>query len=111
MWAVLWNAWFFNKEVKITLTIDGVEQEVKSINDLQKAVKNLGTETKETKEETLKRLGFQVHTCAECGKTGAMWRWYTGTHLCNDCARPVFIKYLQTLKIIIIGLVITYFFL
>ena len=41
-----------NKEVKITLTIDGVEQEVKSINDLQKAVKNLGTETKETKEET-----------------------------------------------------------
>lgn len=41
-----------NKEVKITLTVDGVEQEIKSIDDLKKAVKNLGNETKDTKEQT-----------------------------------------------------------
>jgi len=68
--------------------------------------------TKETKEEAMKRLGLVIKTCITCGATGALWRWYTGTDLCNECARPQFIKYLQTLeKVVVLGLVINHFFL
>ena len=41
-----------NKEVKITLTIDGVEQEIKSVDDLKNAVKTLGNETQKTEKQT-----------------------------------------------------------
>ena len=40
-----------DKEVKITLVIDGAEKEVKSVEELEKAIKDLGNETKKTKKE------------------------------------------------------------
>jgi len=68
--------------------------------------------TKETKEEAMKRLGLVIKTCSECGESGALWRWYTNTELCNSCARPVFLKYLQTVgKVLIVSFIITYLFL
>jgi len=39
-----------NKEVKISITVDGVNKEIKSVNDLKEAVKELGDETKKTKK-------------------------------------------------------------
>ena len=39
------------EEVKITFTIDGIEKEVKSVEELQKEMKNLGKETKKVAEE------------------------------------------------------------
>ena len=39
------------QEVKITFTIDGIEKEVKSVEELQKEMKNLGKETKKVAEE------------------------------------------------------------
>ena len=66
--------------------------------------------TKETKQEALKRLGIVLKVCVQCGVTGAMWRFYTDTELCNECAKPLSIKYLQTLeKVVILGFIITYF--
>ena len=41
-----------DKEVKITLTIDGIDQEVKDVNDLKEKMKDLGKETKKAGEET-----------------------------------------------------------
>lgn len=40
-----------DKEVKITLTIDGVAKEVKNVEDLQKEMSKLGKETKQASEE------------------------------------------------------------
>jgi len=39
------------QEVKITFTIDGIEKEVKSVEELQKEMKNLGKETKNVAQE------------------------------------------------------------
>lgn len=39
------------QEVKITFTIDGIEKEVASVEELQKEMKNLGKETKKVAEE------------------------------------------------------------
>ena len=39
------------QEVKITFTIDGIEKEVKSVEELQKEMKNLGKETKAVAQE------------------------------------------------------------
>ena len=39
------------EEVKITFTIDGIEKEVQSVEELQKEMKNLGKETKKVAEE------------------------------------------------------------
>ena len=39
------------QEVKITFTIDGIEKEVKSVEELQKEMANLGKETKKAAEE------------------------------------------------------------
>jgi len=41
-----------NKEVKITLSVDGVDKEIKSINDLKDALKDLGENTEKTEKKT-----------------------------------------------------------
>ncbi len=41
-----------NKEVKITITVDGVDKEIKSVDDLKEAVKSLGNEQKATADKT-----------------------------------------------------------
>ena len=39
------------EEVKITFTIDGIEKEVKSVEELQKEMNKLGKETKKVAQE------------------------------------------------------------
>ena len=41
-----------NKEVIITIKVDGVEKEIKSVDELKQAVKQLGDTTKKTEKET-----------------------------------------------------------
>lgn len=41
-----------NKEVKIILKVEGVDKEIKTVDDLTSAVKSLGTENKKTAEST-----------------------------------------------------------
>lgn len=41
-----------NKEVKIIITVDGVEKEIRSMEDLKNAVKKLGDETEKTEKKT-----------------------------------------------------------
>ena len=40
-----------DKEVKITLTIDGIDQDIKNVDDLKKKMKDLGDQTEKTGEQ------------------------------------------------------------
>ncbi len=60
------------EEVKITFTIDGIEKEVKSVEELQKEMKNLGKETKKVAEEnSILAKGKQAFADMKAGIKGA----------------------------------------
>ena len=60
------------QEVKITFTIDGIEKEVKSVEELQKEMKNLGKETKKVAEEnSILAKGKQAFADMKAGIKGA----------------------------------------
>jgi len=60
------------EEVKITFTIDGIEKEVKSVEELQKEMKNLGKETKKVAQEnTILAKGKKAFEDMKAGIKGA----------------------------------------
>jgi hypothetical protein len=60
------------QEVKITFTIDGIEKEVKSVEELQKEMKNLGKETKAVAQEnSILAKGKQAFADMKAGIKGA----------------------------------------
>ena len=60
------------EEVKITFTIDGIEKEVKSVEELQKEMSKLGKETKKVAEEnSILAKGKQAFTDMKAGIKGA----------------------------------------
>lgn len=60
------------QEVKITFTIDGIEKEVKSVEELQKEMKNLGKETKKVAQEnTILAKGKKAFEDMKAGIKGA----------------------------------------
>lgn len=60
------------QEVKITFTIDGIEKEVKSVEELQKEMSNLGKETKKVAQEnSILAKGKQAFTDMKAGIKGA----------------------------------------
>ncbi len=60
------------EEVKITFTIDGIEKEVKSVEELQKEMSKLGKETKKVAQEnTILAKGKQAFADMKAGIKGA----------------------------------------
>ena len=60
------------QEVKITFTIDGIEKEVKSVEELQKEMSNLGKETKKVAQEnSILAKGKQAFADMKAGIKGA----------------------------------------
>ena len=60
------------QEVKITFTIDGIEKEVKSVEELQKEMSNLGKETKKVAQEnSILAKGKQAFNDMKAGIKGA----------------------------------------
>ncbi len=60
------------EEVKITFTIDGIEKEVKSVEELQKEMSNLGKETKKVAQEnTILAKGKKAFADMKAGIKGA----------------------------------------
>jgi len=60
------------EEVKITFTIDGIEKEVKSVEELQKEMSNLGKETKKVAQEnTILAKGKKAFDDMKTGIKGA----------------------------------------
>ena len=60
------------QEVKITFTIDGIEKEVKSVEELQKEMANLGKETKKVAQEnSILAKGKQAFADMKAGIKGA----------------------------------------
>tara|TARA_R110000796_G_scaffold2870_7_gene11073 strand:- start:2013 stop:3803 length:1791 start_codon:yes stop_codon:yes gene_type:complete len=60
------------EEVKITFTIDGIEKEVKSVEELQKEMSKLGQETKKVAQEnSILAKGKQAFTDMKAGIKGA----------------------------------------
>ena len=60
------------QDIKITFTIDGIEKQVASVEELQKEMKNLGKETKKVAEEnTILAKGKQAFADLKAGIKGA----------------------------------------